>query len=245
MDQLSGCLAFAICGIVELWLSVFGYEGLYEVSNLGRVVSLRDKWRRMRRLVLSQPLDGWGYPTVGLCSDGKARCYGVHRLVAMAFVPRFDLSHNVVRHLDGNPLHNESWNLAWGTDKDNADDRSRHGRTAKGETSGVTHLTGDDIVAMRQWSVAGMPYIEIARRKGVSISAVGSVVRGDSWGHIVGGHVRPRRVRKYLSDDEKAEVGRLYRDGGWTQREIASWFGVSQMTVSRIVGSGIEAICHD
>ena len=67
----------------EIWRPVEGYEGLYEVSSLGRVKSLKYG----REKVLKPWKDGWGYLLVTLCRNGKVKHFKAHRLVATAFLP--------------------------------------------------------------------------------------------------------------------------------------------------------------
>ena len=117
----------------EIWKPVVGYEGHYEVSNLGRVRSLdrvviRSNGRRHRNRgrVLSQVLNEHGYPTTSLSRSGKSRRSLTHRLVLTAFVgpcpPDMEGCHN-----DGNPANPNLTNLRWDTKINNAADRKRHG----------------------------------------------------------------------------------------------------------------------
>ena len=103
----------------EQWCSVAGYEGMYDVSSLGRVCSL-DRCRvgdhgaptRVHGRILSQRLGNSGYPTVWLSRDAKARAFSVHRLVAIAFLDR-DASRAEVNHKDGDKTNNAASNLEW------------------------------------------------------------------------------------------------------------------------------------
>ena len=70
---------------MEVWKPIKGYEGLYEVSNIGRVRSLRNNHGNYREKILKQQDNGDGYLQVTLYKDGKAKHFTVHRLVAMAF----------------------------------------------------------------------------------------------------------------------------------------------------------------
>lgn len=76
----------------EIWKDVVGYEGLYEVSNLGRIKSIarlvRQGGRRLsiKEIILKSPVDTPGYPTIGLHKNGTKRTVQVHSLVAIAFL---------------------------------------------------------------------------------------------------------------------------------------------------------------
>lgn len=110
----------------EIWKNVTGYEGLYEVSNLGRVRSLdmefetiRNgyviKWRRKGR-VLSPLVRQHGYLAVQLHGKGgNARgfkTFSIHRLVAEAFIPNLN-NYPEVNHIDENKTNNSVDNLEW------------------------------------------------------------------------------------------------------------------------------------
>ena len=70
----------------EIWLPIEGYEGLYEVSNMGRIKSLKDNHNNPREKILSQCDNGKGYLKVMLCKEGKMQTFFVHRLVGNAFL---------------------------------------------------------------------------------------------------------------------------------------------------------------
>lgn len=123
--------------VAEIWLPVVGWQGLYEVSNLGRVKSLSRSFvnrlgveRTVRGRVLVLAINRReGRPQVTLCGSGKQRIEYVHKVVATAFYgPKPDGM--VCRHLNGDPADNRAVNLRWGTPKENSQDRVSHGRDA-------------------------------------------------------------------------------------------------------------------
>lgn len=99
----------------EMWESVNGYEGLYEVSNLGRVRSL--KRATTNGIVLKQMMR-YGYMHVCLSKEGKPSTKRVHRLVAEAFIAN-PMDKPVVNHIDGNKANNAASNLEWATNSEN------------------------------------------------------------------------------------------------------------------------------
>lgn len=94
--------------IPELWTYIEDFPK-YRISDHGKVVGPEEK-------VLTQCLNKQGYYVVSL-SIGKGKCKvrGVHRLVAEAFVPRYDDRLNTVRHQDTNKTNNHADNLIWTT----------------------------------------------------------------------------------------------------------------------------------
>lgn len=112
--------------MTEQWRPVVGYEGRYEVSDMGRVASL-PKVTRRSRIIMRQNVTDSGYFFLRLCTDGHHVNHCVHTLVIEAFHgPRPDGM--VARHLDGDPTNNHPTNLRWGTSAENAADMLAHGR---------------------------------------------------------------------------------------------------------------------
>lgn len=105
----------------ERWLPVPGYEGLYEVSDLGAVRGPRTGDGRLK----PRPHKD-GYAKVNLCRGGRQKTFLVHRLVLDAFVGPREPGQEC-RHLDGDPSNNRLTNLAWGTQSENELDKVRHG----------------------------------------------------------------------------------------------------------------------
>lgn len=90
---------------------MYGYEGLYQVSNLGRTKSLKRKFVKEEK-ILTYTKNKKGYLQASLTKNGKAKTERVNRLVAKAFIsnPR---SLSQVNHIDGNKLNNRIENLEW------------------------------------------------------------------------------------------------------------------------------------
>jgi hypothetical protein len=112
--------------IPEEWRPISGFEGLYEVSSLGRIASLpKPTWPGRR--ILRPGTERGGYLYVTLRASGDQYHRKVHHLVCAAFNgPRPPGA--VMRHLDGNPTNNVPSNLVWGSSSENNFDIVRHGR---------------------------------------------------------------------------------------------------------------------
>jgi len=111
---------------MEIWKDVLNYEGLYQVSNLGRVKSLKRKVRHFsgERLVLERILKGGvndkGYILVNLGKKGTKKVFAVHKLVAIAFLNHKPCGYKlVVDHIDNNKLNNKLENLQIITQQEN------------------------------------------------------------------------------------------------------------------------------
>lgn len=115
----------------------------YRVTEDGRVFSpYCNNRRNLGETELSRRPGPGGYLRIRIViGDEKKRVnFAVHQLVAEAFLsPRPSPQHEI-RHLNGNRTDNRVDNLAWGTAKENAADRERHGRTARGASHGMTRL---------------------------------------------------------------------------------------------------------
>lgn len=105
---------------MEEWRDVVGYEGLYEVSNLGRVRSVdrqlkyRDSYRTVKGIYIQQLYEPYGHLFVRLCKEGKKKQTYVHRLVAQAFIPNPD-NLPCINHKNEIPDDNRVENLEWCT----------------------------------------------------------------------------------------------------------------------------------
>jgi len=112
---------------MEIWKDVVGYEGLYEVSNRGRVRTKEGKVTHSRlhgvrvwkTRVLKEKNKKSRDVRVDLWKDKKAKTFLVHRLVAAAFLENDDLSKKCINHKDGNPKNNHVSNLEWCDYKEN------------------------------------------------------------------------------------------------------------------------------
>lgn len=103
----------------EVWCDVKNYEGIYQVSNLGRVRRLGGTpYCPKDRLLKPRLASQGGYPQVTLSKECKATSCYVHRLVADAFIPN-PQNYTEINHLDENKKNNCASNLEWTTRKGN------------------------------------------------------------------------------------------------------------------------------
>lgn len=108
----------------EIWKDIAGYEGLYQVSNLGRVKSLpREKWNGKaivykKEIIRKQRVRADGYVSINLDKDGQQKWFKVHRLVAEAFISNPN-NKPCVDHINTIRNDNRVENLRWVTRKEN------------------------------------------------------------------------------------------------------------------------------
>ena len=129
----------------EIWKPVVGYEGLYEVSSLGRARSLGrfvSINRFLKGRILRLCYNAKGYLRAQLSSNNKAKMYMVHRLVAIAFLPNPD-NLPEVNHIDEDKTNNSVENLEWCDGKYNVNygtrnDRIRDTRLKNGTYTGLS-----------------------------------------------------------------------------------------------------------
>ena len=105
----------------EIWKDVKGYEGIYQVSNFGRVRSL-DRWIERNgkpafikgKMLKFHKRSGYNYVQFRVNGDGKNHHHAVHRLVGIAFVPGYSEKYDI-NHKDNNRTNNHADNLEWCT----------------------------------------------------------------------------------------------------------------------------------
>lgn len=111
----------------EIWKDITGYEGLYQISNMGRVKRLPSvihlktggvKNYRGGVLTPNRGRSAWKYESVSLSKNGEVHAFSIHRLVAMMFVPNPD-GKPEVNHIDENIYNNRFDNLEWVSHREN------------------------------------------------------------------------------------------------------------------------------
>lgn len=172
----------------EEWRDVPGYEGFYQVSNLGRVRSVdrvvvygryhRGQTKIHHGKICIPALNTNGHLNAHLSRLGSIKTCQVHCLVALAFHgSRPPRSH--VHHLDENPLNNRAGNLVYLL---KGVHRSLH---STGEENPRAKLTDEQVGEIRQLAANGLAYPAIASRFGVSKSLVGQIARNEIWSHLL------------------------------------------------------------
>ena len=126
---------------MEVFRDIAGYEGMYQVSNEGRVKSLNYNHTGKEKL-LKPAANTKGYLLVDLYKDGKMKSHRVHRLVASAFIDNTDNLHQV-NHRDEDKTNNCVENLEWCTNEYNHNYGTRNQRVAEANSIPVDMLIKD------------------------------------------------------------------------------------------------------
>lgn len=173
----------------EIWKEIPGFEGLYEVSNIGRVRSLDrfvidayySKGHIQKGRIHKNTLSKAGYYTTSLTDKNKIKKhYYIHRLVASAFIPNPN-NYPVINHIDENPRNNSVDNLEWCTQKHNISSGTVPDRITQ---TAIDHKKKTAAKAIDQYTLDG-EYIatyksagEVERRYGWFATSVYSCARG-------------------------------------------------------------------
>jgi len=173
--------------VKEEWKDAVGYEGVYQVSNMGKVRSVNRKdacGHQRKGRVLRPSRDSDGYPVIVLRKNNKRISNRVHHLILEAFVgPRPEGMECC--HIDGTK-RNVSTNLEWNTHSKNILDCTKHGTNVDnhGSKSGMSKLTEEDIPNIRDELAAGFFLREIGEKYGVSRSTISDIKQGKTWTHV-------------------------------------------------------------
>ncbi len=156
----------------EIWKPVRGWEGLYEVSNLGGVRSL--KFNKTTLLIPNN--NGHDYFSAHLRKVGINKMSYIHRLVAEAFIPNPE-NKPCVNHKDNNRSNNNLKNLEWVTIQENSDHRKKQMRHAHGENSN-SKLNREQVLKIRGEKTENKKLAIIYK---VSVRQIKRIKRKETW----------------------------------------------------------------
>lgn len=182
--------------VVETWKPVVGYEGMYEVSDLGRVKSCErmclnrygNGYKRVAERMLRPSTDIGGYKKVTLAANGNVRNVAVHLLVLVAFAGArpegMEACHN-----NGDASDARLGNLRWDTAKANQGDRKKHGTYYAGDNHPWSKLSKRDVAFIKSHYIPrSRTYGQhaLARRFGVHQATVYNILHGNTWVSVEG-----------------------------------------------------------
>lgn len=179
----------------EVWKDVLDWEGLYQVSSLGRARSLdrcsifdtvAGPQQRMVRGKLLKLTPIQGYLCIGLTDMPRRVLRRVHQLVCEAFHGAKPFPGAEVAHWDGNKANNVPSNLRWATQVENSADKIRHGKTVRGERNGRAKLTAEQVREIRRRYVPNQhgQRVPLANEFGVTAETIDKIVKRAKWKHV-------------------------------------------------------------
>jgi hypothetical protein len=176
----------------EIWKDIPGYEGFYQVSNMGSVrrksrkVNSAVKQHKGYRLLTEKACaitdNGRGYKITSFKVSGVRKNHYVHRLVAEAFLP----NHNhlpQVNHIDGDKSNNQASNLEWISDRANRDHAVRTNLMKFGEGSHASKLTEEQVVyILNQHHInPELNKTQLAKQFNIHSPEITRIVTGKRW----------------------------------------------------------------
>lgn len=167
----------------ELFVDIKDYENHYQVSNLGRVKSIKKYKTTERIFIMSQTVKSNKYLSVMFSKNNIKNRYHVHRLVAEAFIPNPE-NKPEVNHKDFNVANNNVSNLEWNSRRENFDYSKCNMKI--GDLAYNRVVCSDSVLAIRRLHRMN-PSVNkaaIARKKGVSSSVVRRIINRETWKHL-------------------------------------------------------------
>lgn len=154
---------------------VIGYEGLYVASDIGIIYSLQGQYGiKVKELKFN--INSYGYPRFSLTKEGKVKNITAHKIITSCFLGRRPPNQQV-RHLDGNKLNFRLDNLCYGTAKQNAEDRDKHGKTAIGVKIASHKLTQEQVKSIRNEYKNRGDMVILAKKYDVSCANIYAIIK--------------------------------------------------------------------
>jgi hypothetical protein len=175
----------------EQWLSVKNYEGLYEISNMGRIRTYYNQGRKkidIRPRLVDPYINRYGYKRImfyakhkGFKPANKAIC----RMVLETFIGNCPIGMEA-SHLDGIRSNDKLDNLIWETHLENEQRKTRQGTRPIGENSKLAKLKEKEVIEIRRlYSLGGISMYKLAKNYKVSKKTVMCVIKRETWKHVL------------------------------------------------------------
>ena len=171
----------------EIWKQIKGFEGLYDISNKGRVRSWINKaGNKMKDPYIRKMRKNYGYVYCNLKKGDKYYAKRVHRLIAIEFIPN-PQNKPCVNHKNGIKDDNRIENLEWVTHRENDIHAFKTGlrESVKGEDNGHSKITEKDVIEIRDLcSNSSLTQREIGIKFGISQPVVSEIHNRRYWSHV-------------------------------------------------------------
>lgn len=176
---------------MEIWKDILGFENYYQISNFGNVRS-KDRLVKSKNNSFAKKIGKIkkaaitnGYKTVLLSKENTEKGIGIHRLVALHFIPN-PLNKKEVNHIDDNKLNNDLSNLEWATSSENSKHSYDNGLqiSRKGSKHHFAKINELDVLNMFILFKNGISKKDISKQfSHISYSSVCRILKGKTWKH--------------------------------------------------------------
>ena len=172
----------------EIWKDIKGYEGIYQVSNIGKIISLPRNGTILKKKKLKNILNNRGYLCVNLSKNNIQKKNAIHRLVAETFIPNPD-NLSQVNHKDGNKQNNCVENLEWCTCKENIQHARKTGLLNDyGSKNKLSKFTDEQIKFNRKKYIKNdkkYGCTSLARKFNVSKSTISYIINNKTYNKTI------------------------------------------------------------
>jgi hypothetical protein len=167
--------------IEEIWKDIKSYEGLYKISNYGRIKRLIGyRCRKERILKATKRNKNIPHLRIDLCKNTIKRTYFIHHLVLQTFIGICPAGMEAC-HNDGNAKNNFIENLRYDTHKNNMLDSIKHGTRARGIKNNKAKFNNNQILEIR---LSNLKIIELAKKFNVDRHTISRIKHKQTWNHI-------------------------------------------------------------
>lgn len=183
----------------EIWKDIIGFEGIYQISNFGRIKSLErlvkcgilnSEFRIVKERILKPAINRNGYYKVCLKHKFINKTLLVHRLIAQAFIPNPE-NKPTINHINGIKTDNRIVNLEWCTMKENnvhafaTGLKRAHNKSINvGAVNSNAKLKEADVLKIRQLLSDGETLGAIAEKYNVGFTAIHKIKIGQTWKNV-------------------------------------------------------------
>lgn len=218
----------------EQWRDIDGYEGLYQISNFGRIKSF---WSKKTK-ILKPCFTVHGYLRIDLSDGNKGKHFRINRLVAKAFLSNADHKPQV-NHIDGCKLNNFVGNLEWVTSSENNQHAFSTGLNCarRGSNNSRAKLTNEQVLYIRD-NPENLTIKELANTFSVDARNISAIQLGRKYTEA-SGKIR-KAMRQYISTDDRQFIRLVHKpyDIQFGTKPLAKRFGVDERTIAKIVHQG-------
>ena len=227
-------LEFNFIKNIEIWKNIPGYD-YYKVSNIGRVMSINPvscNRKKVNFIILKPVTTKCEYHSVQIYQNYISKWHGVHRLVALTFIPNFQKKPQV-NHKDSIKTNNRIENLEWVTSKENIAHSYASGTSKLGEDRHNSKLTNEQVNEIKK---TYKPHIFsqkfLAKKYNVGRSTISNIIQNIRYEKL-GKKNKPLKITKEIS----LEIIKKYNKTKVTQKTLAKDYSIGRKTIIKILNN--------